>query len=446
VGAALAHAHARSVTHGDVSPKNVMITSGGQVRVLDFGSSTVLPADGSPTEPGGAIAATPAYASCELLEGQQAEPRDDLYALACLAYELLTGEHPFQGKRATEARDLGMVPRRPADISHARWRALQRGLSWTRAERSVPVRQWLAELGLEPDPEWLPPLTTGEATAPRTRPFVSRLDLSHLNLSRLDLPWLTLPGANLARLLRGLTLPQRAAAVSGITLIALFALWSIGHPSALPRSAARATVAQSRALADKPTAPPRDVPPPATAAPSGATSGVSATPATAVSPASTVPTPAASATAVRASRETPAGRGREHRPPVAVSAVPVASTLSRRSPLRFTVARYDADPGAKFIETRVWRARKSTDTRNFVWWTTESSAKAGTDFVPQTPTPYIFSRGRQLASLFVKLLPNPGRNRDADFQVCVGKPGTGESLTDVTCSAILVRAAAHRAS
>ncbi len=85
VGDGLAHAHERRVIHGDIKPQNIMVTNSGEVRILDFGTS------GDST-----TAATPAYASCELLEGREPDARDDLFALACLSYELLAGEHPFQ--------------------------------------------------------------------------------------------------------------------------------------------------------------------------------------------------------------------------------------------------------------------------------------------------------------------------------------------------------------
>src|SRR5580698_2458818 len=117
VAMGLAHAHDRRVLHGDIKPQNIMVTNSGEVRILDFGRSG-----------GSATALTPAYASCELLEGRTLDPRDDLFALSCLSYELLAGEHPFQHRRSTAARTAKMTPRRPAGLSRRQWRALGAGL------------------------------------------------------------------------------------------------------------------------------------------------------------------------------------------------------------------------------------------------------------------------------------------------------------------------------
>jgi serine/threonine protein kinase len=136
VGEGLAHAHDRRVIHGDIKPQNVMVTNLGEARILDFGTSGEL------------AALTPAYASCELLEGREADPRDDLFALACLSYELLAGEHPFQYRRATEARAFKIAPSRPPGLSGRQWRALMRGLAWDRADRPASLRDWLADLDL----------------------------------------------------------------------------------------------------------------------------------------------------------------------------------------------------------------------------------------------------------------------------------------------------------
>jgi serine/threonine protein kinase len=136
VGEGLVHAHERRVIHGDIKPQNVMVTNSGEVRILDFGTSRE------------AATLTPAYASCELLEGREADPRDDLFSLACLSYELLAGEHPFQHRRSTEARTLKMTPSRPPGLTGRQWRALTRGLAWDRSDRPASLRDWLADLDL----------------------------------------------------------------------------------------------------------------------------------------------------------------------------------------------------------------------------------------------------------------------------------------------------------
>ena len=146
VAAGLAHAHARNVVHADLKPQNIMITKSGEVRILDFGASST-----ETGQSGTSSALTPAYASCELLEGQRADPRDDLFALACLAYELLVGQHPFQRQRATDARDLGVSIPRPRGLTRRQWRTLQLGLAWRREDRSISVSDWIAQLYRGPD-------------------------------------------------------------------------------------------------------------------------------------------------------------------------------------------------------------------------------------------------------------------------------------------------------
>jgi tRNA A-37 threonylcarbamoyl transferase component Bud32 len=141
VGAGLVHAHGRRVIHGDLKPQNVMVTNEGELRILDFGTSR----DSTTT-------LTPAYASCELLEGREPDPRDDLFALACLSFELLAGEHPFQQRRSTEARALKITPQRPPGLSGRQWKALAAALSWDRADRPRSVSDWLADLDLGSEP------------------------------------------------------------------------------------------------------------------------------------------------------------------------------------------------------------------------------------------------------------------------------------------------------
>jgi eukaryotic-like serine/threonine-protein kinase len=141
IAAGLAHAHSRNVVHGDLKPQNIMITNAGETRILDFGASSAEIARKSNSS-----AMTPAYASCELLEGHGADPRDDLFALACLSYQLLAGRHPFQLRRSTAARDLGLIAQRPRGLTRQQWRTLQQGLAWRREDRSISVADWMTRL------------------------------------------------------------------------------------------------------------------------------------------------------------------------------------------------------------------------------------------------------------------------------------------------------------
>jgi serine/threonine protein kinase len=148
LGAGLAHAHERGVVHGDLTPRNIFITREGELRILGFGAahrfiavtSRSEHADYAPTS------GTAAYASCEQLEGRRVDPRDDLYALACICYELLAGSHPFALRPATLARDYRVSLVRPHGLTGRQWRALQKGLSWHRAGRSISVRLWMHRL------------------------------------------------------------------------------------------------------------------------------------------------------------------------------------------------------------------------------------------------------------------------------------------------------------
>ncbi|MBF3245186.1 serine/threonine protein kinase, partial [Pseudomonas aeruginosa] len=94
----LAYVHEQGVLHGDLKPSNVMLGEEG-VRLFDFGLGQAQAGilDGLPQLSRGRIDAwTPGYAAPELLEGAPLSPAADLYALACVLYELADGRHPFR--------------------------------------------------------------------------------------------------------------------------------------------------------------------------------------------------------------------------------------------------------------------------------------------------------------------------------------------------------------
>ncbi len=148
-GAALDFAHGQGVTHGDVKPDNVFVTADDVVRVLDFG---VAAGPAKPAVAGQASihrvapAATRAYASPEVLAGQDPEPRDDIFSLACMIYEMLSGRHPYGRRGALAARDEDVTIRPWAGLGRRRWRALSAGLAWRREQRPADVDELLRAL------------------------------------------------------------------------------------------------------------------------------------------------------------------------------------------------------------------------------------------------------------------------------------------------------------
>ena len=99
VASALEYAHARDILHRDVKPANLLFDEHGVVRVADFGLARAL-AEASWTEPEGSVVGTARYAAPEQATGTQLDGRADLYALALVLVESITGAVPAMADTA----------------------------------------------------------------------------------------------------------------------------------------------------------------------------------------------------------------------------------------------------------------------------------------------------------------------------------------------------------
>ena len=172
VAEALDHAHAEGVVHRDVKPANILVGDDGTVKLADLGIARAIGATQITSE--GSVVGTLPYMAPERMEGPGAGgPEADVYALAAVAYELLSGEPPRDPTSGGAA-----AGQAPPDIRRA----------WSKATAAVAA---VLERGLDPDPSRRQPsagllvdelesalsgkgesetVAVGGATAPRTAP------------------------------------------------------------------------------------------------------------------------------------------------------------------------------------------------------------------------------------------------------------------------------------
>ncbi|MFV2031035.1 MAG: serine/threonine-protein kinase, partial [Gammaproteobacteria bacterium] len=141
----LSYAHEKNLIHSDFKPGNCFLLSDGHVKLLDFGiarASTQTDEEKENTmfDPAKLSAVTPAYATPEMFAGMNPDPRDDIYGLACVSYQLLSaGKHPYNKITSPKIKELGIKPKPISGLNRRQQKTLNKALSVNREDRISSV-------------------------------------------------------------------------------------------------------------------------------------------------------------------------------------------------------------------------------------------------------------------------------------------------------------------
>ena len=160
-GDALTYAHAKGAVHGDLKLENLFVTTDREIKVLDL-----LPASSPRTQASFVEDAAPNRLA-------NPDPRDDVFGLACIAYELLAGQRPYDGRSALEASNAGLALAPSPRLDARQWDAIARGLALSREYRTKTVAAFLTELGVANGEASLAPRNV-TADAPAAEPADAR--------------------------------------------------------------------------------------------------------------------------------------------------------------------------------------------------------------------------------------------------------------------------------
>ena len=144
----LAYAHEKMLIHSDFKPGNCFLLSDGHVKLLDFGiarasTQTEEERENTMFDPAKLSAVTPAYATPEMFAGMNPDPRDDIYGLACVAYQLLAGgKHPYNKVASPKIKELGIKPKPIKGLNRRQQKTLMKALTVSREDRIGDVEKF----------------------------------------------------------------------------------------------------------------------------------------------------------------------------------------------------------------------------------------------------------------------------------------------------------------
>jgi eukaryotic-like serine/threonine-protein kinase len=150
LGSALDHAHAEGIVHRDVKPANILIRVDGVTKLADLGIATA--SDGTRITRSGTVLGTASYMAPEQLDGGIAGPPADIYALAAIAFEALSGKKQREGRSPMEIAHK-IATEGPPDLRDA-WpeapkavaKVIQRGLALNPDDRPASAGEFAREL------------------------------------------------------------------------------------------------------------------------------------------------------------------------------------------------------------------------------------------------------------------------------------------------------------
>jgi serine/threonine protein kinase len=386
-------AHARGVIHGDLKPGNIFLTANGEVRLFDWAGS-IASADSPPAE---GRAATPAYASPQVLDGRRPDQADDVFSLAVICCEMLAHRHPFDRGASSAWRNADRHPDLTDALPESTATALAAGLAWSPEDRPGSARELVAaitrpptEARVDPAPEQLQAVETAGASA--ADPSVEATAPAHPSAALpvpIALPR-ALPALSVSKLLRDAPPWLRAALVGALVVLLALVLLRPTQRPATPSAASGPPVAATAptdagfppiSFTDAPSLPANALP----LAP--LTAGIDAPDAAHAVPEPSLMTAAATTTQPAAAPVTPPA--------------PVRATW-----VSFESQEVTTSEAAVSAVLRIQRLEELKGRARVSWRTVSGTAIDGEDFEGVASGVAEFAIGQTVRAIYIKLLPD----------------------------------------